>query len=35
MKDDYEKRRHRTDVNAVREILQVVSVEIPKLLSTR
>jgi hypothetical protein len=33
MSDD-EKGKHRTDADEVREILQVVSVEIPKLLDT-
>jgi hypothetical protein len=35
MKDDHEKRRRGTDAYRVSETLQMVSVEIPKLLSTR
>jgi len=34
MSDDDEKRKHRTDADEVREILEVVSVEIPKLLDS-
>jgi hypothetical protein len=34
MSDDDEKGKHRTDADEVREILEVVSVEIPKLLDS-
>jgi hypothetical protein len=35
MSDDHEKRRRGTDAYRFNAVLQMVSVEIPKLLSTR